>query len=312
MRLPSVNDVHQDAILTNLSIRYSNELYIAQQVLPKVTVGKASDKFYVFNQSDFFRNEAGRRAAGTEGPVGGYRLSTDTYATDQRSMAVYVADEERTNADAGLDLEVQAVEYCADKVLLGLEAEVASVIFTSTNYATNHSETLTGTNQWSDATSTPISAIDTAGSLISSKIGRKPNLLVLGEDAFLQLKNHPDIAEVLKYTQAAVITEQLLASVLQVDRVLVGRAIYDSAGEGDTDVYARVWTADSAALLYVAPSAGLRTLSYGYSFVWQGFDMVTERWREPRLRSDGFRTIHQWDTKVTCNTAGYLWSDVKA
>jgi hypothetical protein len=312
MALPTAKDVHQDSVLSNLSVAYRNSDYVAPRAIPKVLVRKASDKFYEFTQGDWFRNEADVRAAVTTGPVGGYRLSTQNYTTVQYSMATYVADEERDNADEGLDLDRQAVEYCADKVLMKFEKQAASLLFGSGNYASGHTTTLAGANQWSDATSNPIEDVRSGKMVVSGKIGRQPNALLLGEQVYAKLQDHPDVLDRIKYSQRGVVTPDLLAGLFDVEQVLVGRAIEDTAAEGETSSYARIW-GKHAALLYVAPNPGLRTLSFAYWFVWRGYDFTTERWRKSDGgNADGVRVRAQWDARVVANTAGYLFINAVA
>lgn len=304
--MPTVKDVHQDEVLSNLSVQYRNHDYIAPLAIPKVLVRKASDKYYEFNQGDWFRNEADVRAPNTTGPVGGYRLSTSNYTTIQYAMATYVADEERDNADEGLDLDRQAVEYCTDKVLMKFEKQAAGILFSASSYASGHSVTLSGTSQWNNAASDPIGDIRTAKAVISGKIGRQPNTLLLGEEVYTELQDHGAVLDRIKYTQKGIVTPDLLAGLFDVERVLVGRAVENTAGEGTTPSYARIW-GKHAALIYVPSQPGLRTLSFAYWFVWRGYDFVTERWRKSDGgNADGFRVRAQWDIKIVANTAGYL------
>lgn len=306
MALPTAKDVHQDSVLSNLSLQYRNHEYVGGWAIPKTLVKKASDKFFEFTQGDWFRNEADVRSPNTTGAVGGYRLSTQNYNTVQYSMTTYVADEERDNADEGLDLDRQAIEYCSDKVLMKFEKDAAATLFASGSYGAGHTVTLAGTDQWSDATSDPIDDIRTGKGVVSGKIGRQPNTLVLGEEVYLKLQDHPDILERIKYTQKGIVTPDLLAGLFDVDQVLVGRAIENTAAEGVTPSYARIW-GKHAALVYVAKNPGLRTLSFAYWFVWRGHDFVAERWRKSDGgNADGYRVRAQWDTKVVANTAGYL------
>ena len=48
MAQPNVNNVHIDAILTNISVAYmqKSENFIADKVFPVVTVDKKSDKYF--------------------------------------------------------------------------------------------------------------------------------------------------------------------------------------------------------------------------------------------------------------------------
>lgn len=45
--MPTVNDVHLDSAMTQISIAYKNGAYIASQIFPVVPVAKKSDKYFV-------------------------------------------------------------------------------------------------------------------------------------------------------------------------------------------------------------------------------------------------------------------------
>ena len=68
MPQPNSSNVHVDAVLTNISIAYMQDQsnFIASQVFPEVPVDKQSDKFFVFDKNSWFRDEAQKRAPGTE------------------------------------------------------------------------------------------------------------------------------------------------------------------------------------------------------------------------------------------------------
>ena len=53
MPQPHVNNVHVDAILTNISVAYMQKAdnYIADKVFPVVAVDKKSDKFFKYTKN---------------------------------------------------------------------------------------------------------------------------------------------------------------------------------------------------------------------------------------------------------------------
>ena len=68
MPQPNINSVHVDAILTNISVAYlqNQDNFIADKVFPVIPVDKKSDKYFTYTKNDWFRDEAQRRAPGTE------------------------------------------------------------------------------------------------------------------------------------------------------------------------------------------------------------------------------------------------------
>jgi hypothetical protein len=69
---------------------------------------------------------------------------------------------------------------------------------------------------------------------ILSVTGLEANTLVLGYDVFRQLKNHPDLVDRIKYTSSQTITEDMLARMFDIERVLVSKSIKATNAEGAT------------------------------------------------------------------------------
>ena len=133
---------------------------------------------------------------------------------------------------------------------------------------------------------------------------------------FSILKNHADIIDRYKYTSSASITEDLMASVLGVDRVLVMAGIKNTAAEGASASYAQIGDRD-ALLCYTAPSAGIMAPSAGYNFSWSGLaqsggigtNTAISRYRLDHLRADRIEIESAWDFKVISSALGYFFSN---
>src|ERR1035437_8635377 len=85
MYTPTPGDVHVNTPLTQISIAYlqSQDQFVAAQVCPVIPVTKQSDRYYVYNRGDFFRDQMQKRAPGTPAVSSGYRLdNTPTYFAD--------------------------------------------------------------------------------------------------------------------------------------------------------------------------------------------------------------------------------------
>ena len=68
MGQPTPTDAHVDRVLTNISIAYMQEAtnFIASRVFPIVPTARQTDKYFTYDQEDWFRLEAKKRAACTE------------------------------------------------------------------------------------------------------------------------------------------------------------------------------------------------------------------------------------------------------
>lgn len=315
MPQPTSSDVHIDAILTNISVAYIQEQanFIANRVFPMVPVEKQSDKFFKYTKGDWFRDEAQLRAPATESAGSGYGLSTDNYSTSVYAFHKDVDDQVRANSDNPLNPDRDATTFVTQRMLLRQEIDWSSTYFTTGVWATDKTGG-TDFTVWSNYTSSdPIEDIEAGKSTMLTNTGFMPNTLVLGYDVFRQLRHHPDVVDRIKYTSSEVPAEGILARLFGIDRVLVTRAIKNSAAEGASDSFAQVH-GKNAALYYVAPSPGLLTPSAGYQFAWRGVsdgmgqNIGITRFRMPELRADRIEAQMAWDYKVVSTDLGYFFS----
>jgi hypothetical protein len=302
---PLERDVHVDAVLSGVSIRYSNEEMIADQVMPVIPVKKESDKYYTYTRA--WRLPQSQRAAGAEANEVEWNVDTDTYSTEEYALKDLIPDRVRDNADNPLDMDVDTTENLTELITLGREKRVADVAFAAGTYGTQTSA-LAGANRWDDyAGSDPIGDVRDAKATVHAASGKMPNVMVVGYQVHLKLLDHPDILERIKYTQKGIITADILAAVFEVDRYLIGKALYDSSQEGGSENLGYVW-GKNVALLYAEPSPGLKKVSFGYQFQSRGFR--TKKWREEGRDGDFIEAGEVKDEKVVAASCGYLYTTV--
>jgi hypothetical protein len=111
MYTPTAGDVHVNTPLTQISIAYlqNQDQFVAASVCPVIPVSKQSDRYYVYNRGDFFRDQMQKRAPGTPAASTGYRLdNTPTYFCDMWAESKPIPDQLRGNADAVLNMDRDA------------------------------------------------------------------------------------------------------------------------------------------------------------------------------------------------------------
>jgi len=325
MPQPSINSVHVDAILTNISIAYlqNQDNFIADKVFPVIPVDKKSDKFFTYTKNDWFRDEAQRRAGGTESAGGGYGLSTGSYSADVFAFHKDVDDQTLANSDAPINPLREATEFVTRRLMLRKEIQWNTDFFAGSVWANDYdgvsgSPTTNEVKQWSDyASSDPIDDIEDAKAGILSTTGMEPNTLVLGYDVFRALKNHPDIVDRIKYTSAQTVTADMLAAMFDIPRVIISKAVKATNNEGASQAYS--FTSGKKALLaYVAPTPGLLTPSAGYSFSWTGVSggigstVGVSSFRMESLKADRIEGEMAFDNKVIASDLGWFWDTVVA
>lgn len=315
---PTPRDLHVDQLLTQISIAYRNPSYIADQMFPMVPVRKQSDKIPEYNQSHWFRDQAVIRAPGTKSTGGGYKVTTsDTYFSDRFSFRFEIPDELRDNQDDPFNVDRDGTEFVTDKMMMRREVAFATDFFTTSVWGTDKTG---GTDfvVWSDyAGSNPLVDITGFKDEIEALIAREGILLAMGKQVWVQLKWHPDLIDTIKYTQRGQISQELAASLLELDRLLIGRAIQTTDPEGTAEssvTYTRIW-GKNALLLYVPPRPSLLNPAAGYTFVWNrvaNANQFMKRMRDEEREVDIIEGNSYFDQKLTVANAGLFMSGAVA
>jgi len=325
MPQPTQSQVHVDAILTNISVAYLQraENFIADKVFPVVPVDKQSDKYFVYTKNDWLRDEARVRTDGTESVGSGYNITTETYYADVYAIHKDIGDQTRANADAPINVDREAAEFVTHRLLTRREIQFVNDFMSTNKWATDvtgvsASPTANQTIQWSDYTnSDPIEDIEAGKASILSTTGLEANTLVLGYDVFRKLKNHPDLVDRIKYTSSQTITEDMLARMFDIERVLVSKSVKATNAEGATAAYSFT-TGKTALLAHVAPNPGILTPSAGYTFSWtgvsqgMGLTIGTSSFRLESLRATRVEAELAFDNKVVASDLGYFWNTIVA
>jgi len=329
MPQPTVSDVHVNAALTQISVAYvqDQDAYIADKVFPMVSVQHRTDVYFVWSKADFFRDEAQKRADATESAGTGVNLTTQTYTADVYALHQDIGPQVRANADPSVDLDVASTRQLMQKLLIRRDRIFMTKYMTTGKWGTDVTGTANGTPgsatpaYWDDdANGDPFTDIAVGQTTILNNTGYLPNTLVLSWNVYQALRKHPLIVDRIKYTQktfSGTITAELLASAFDVERVLVSRAVYNTAAE---NVAASMSFAmgKHALLCYAAPSPGLMEPTAGYTFAWQGFtgmNALGVRMAQIPMNWLGLGTIRNeadmaFDMQVVGSDLGYFFNGI--
>ena len=310
---PGVADVHVDGLLTNLSIAYiQNERdFVASQMGMAVPVRKQSDIIPRYTKNDFFRDEAKKRAPATETAGSGYTVDTTTkYFAEEFGFHKDIPVEIRNNQDTPFNTDNDSRIYVTQKLLIRGDVLLAEAIFKSGVWASD----VTPTDLWDDyGLSVPIIDIENGKDAIHKVTSYDPNRLLMGREVWTQLKHHPLLLERFKYTQAGIITRELVSRVVEVD-IVVAQSIRATNVEGASEAYSYNF-GKNALLSFVNPRPSLLTPSAYYSFRWinefgrqMTIRRLTNKWKRFE-RIEGFFNI---DHKVISKDLGYFFSSVVA
>jgi len=290
MPLPSISDQHRDTYLTNLSVGWIQQPsnFIATQAAPNLPVDKKSDRIAQYSQADLYRDEMQLRAPGTESAGGGYRVSSDTYLCDVYASHIDVDEQTIAGADNPYAPLEDALKVLLQRERIKRERQFGSEAFTTSIWTGGTSSDPTAASlsaAWDNPSSTPIEDLAEQSNSILVKTGQLPNTLIVNYLGWTALKNHPDVVDRVKYTSSAPVSEELVARLLGLDRVLVSKAPRNSAQEGLSASYSSI-LGNNALLVYVSANPGMFEPGGLVTFVWRGYPGSTDGRRVDRFHLD--------------------------
>lgn len=324
MPQPTQTQVHVDTLLDDVLIGFKNADYIADRSAPIKMVNKQTNFIAKNNQSAFFRDEAKIRSAGSKSARGGWTVdNTTTYYVPRYSLAHEIPDEVRSNTDVPYDQDRDAAFYIYNAIQLARERAFATAAFGTGIWGTNKVGN-TDFNQWSNyAGSFPLDDVVQWKDAVEQLIGIEPRCAIIGKGVWAGsgglsngggLKNHPTVIDAIKYTQKGILSVDLVASLMELDELTIGRAIFTSSVEGTAEAsvtYTRIF--GKHCLLYNKVTPGINTAPALTTFVWDRVANAIQyikRWREEPNEADVLEGNSYFTHKVLVANAGLFASAV--
>ena len=315
---PTAGDVHINTPLTNISTAYLQSLdyFVADKMFPIVKVQKKSDAYYTYPKDQWFRTDAKERGPSEESAGSGYEVSSDSYACKRYALHKDIDDEVRANSDNPLDPDRDGTEFVMRQLVLKRELLWSAAHFTTSTWTgSSTGGDITPTTKWDASGGKPIAELRAQIFAMKTKTGFRPNKLFLPDIVWTALQDTADFLDRLKTTSDKIVTADLIARILEIEEVVIGRAVQNTAAEGATPVMAEVY-GDDALLLYVPKSAGILTPSAGYTFSWTGFlgagaqGQRMKKFRMEKLTSDRVEGEMFFDHKLVASDLGVFFDDV--
>jgi hypothetical protein len=306
---------------TAIALAYSNRLYIADLVLPRVPVGSREFKWLEFNRDEMFtvpETMVGRKGVPNEVQFGGTEKPgfVKDYGIDN-----LVPNDDINAAPPGYDPVGRAVESGSELLALDREKRTADLVFTSTNYPSANRATLSGTSQWSDySNSDPYSAIMAARDSMLMPF----NTGVISRLGWSKLRVHPKITAALAPSSngnsstsnalGAPASLQAVADLLELDQILVGESWINTAKPGQTASLARVW-GKHMALLHLNPIASIRGNAISFGFTAEYGSRVSGSIPEPKVGLRGAQRVRVGESVnelIVASDVGYFFQNIIA
>lgn len=328
-------DVHVNRPLGNVSTAHfqASTNFVANRAGLTIPVEKQTDSIFRFKKGSFHRNEMAIRAPGAESVGGGFDMDTAlTYTCPVRAFHSDIPDQVRANTDAPLNQDRAHTMLVTQKALIAREVSFASALMASgaawdvkkAGVASGSYVLGTNVTNWDDYTnSNPIEDVAYYCTQVHKNSGGfRPRHGIMSRSVWDVIKNHPDITSRITggstILNPAIVTQQLVASLFELEELLVMDAVYDTSLEGGTSSMSFLG-GDAFLVYYKPPAAAIEMPSAFYQFNWTGmFGMAAEtgarvkKFRVDAVASDRIEIESAYDVKLTGGDMAFLLYDLKA
>lgn len=326
--MPPVKELLVSGPLQDISIKYRNGSFIGDRIFPILDTSDPKMKIYKYLKSDWFRDEAKIRAPKARAARSTFKLTPVPYSTDEYAFASEVPDEDRRFAASRqappLEPDIDAIEFCADKIDLSKEIRIATLIkATAWSGQAAGGEDAEGLWAPPGSTNTFMTDVEARKETIRANTGFMPNVLMIDSGTFAKIKMVEEVLERIKYgggdADPAKVTARMIAALFEIEEVLIGQAIYSSAKEtkaGTEFTAVNIWehtaTKGMSALFYRPPRIGLKTPMPGVQVRLKYEDGQIRRtttWRESAEHQDVYEVAEETDIVATGTDLLFMWKD---
>lgn len=300
---------HNDSTIANMSVQFRNEEYIGTRLMPIVPADHKSDKFFTYDKRSQLAYPDD--AIGPRGSLNeiSFARGVDSFATQAYGYKDFVDNSELKNADAPLDDLADSTAGLMEALSFREELRIATILTNSANYGGN-TVALGSTVRWDDAGSTPVADIQNARNNLWT--GRGPGKVVAFTSlaVWTAMQSNAQMQDLFKYTRDGLLQPEQWASYFGIDELLIGAARRDTANEGQSASYGRMW-GDVFGLVRVATTPSKRNASFGYTFRFGGID--TAQVFDPMIGAKGgywAKASVEETHKIVAPETGYLITTV--
>jgi len=296
--------------LTGIALAYQNGAFVADRVLPRVTVGGQLYKWNQYTTEERFTipdTLTGRkgRVNEVEFTHSEKESSTKDYGLED-PIPMYDIEAARNSQFNPLG---HATEMLTELILLDREKRVANMVMDPANFGAGYKEALTGTDVWTDPASQPL--VQLADAIESTMM--RCNVLTINGNAALALRRNPSVVKAFNGTTGSdgLVPLEFIREVLELDEIIVGRGKYNAANKGQAMNLNKVW-GNHALLSYRNPQARPQGgITFGWTAQWGG--RISGDWEDKNIGLRGGRRVRvgeSVDEKLVATDVAYLLQDV--
>lgn len=289
--------------------------FIAQRVFPVFNVAKKSGSYGVIPIEQLLQERDTLRAPGAKYSRGSFTFEPASYACLEHGAEEPIDDEEAEMYVEYFDMEAVSAARAQSAVMVNYEKRVAAATFNTATFSPT-----TITHEWDDETNAvPIKDVHDAQIRMLEDVGIWANALVINQKVFKNLRRTDEIIAAITSSGAGDpgkqrdISVQQIAQAFDLDFVIVGGGIRNSAIQGQDASPEQIWSDEYAWIGKVAVTGDIREPCVGRTFHYAGTGSqmggVFEVYRDETIRGDVVRNRQDTDEKLIY-AAGQLLDNI--
>ena len=294
-----------DPVLTTIAQGYSNAAMVAEHLFPTIEVSKLKGKIPVFERNAFIIRDTHRAIRANSNRIPPSDINFIEFETKEKDIEIAIDYIEEEESLEGSLLEHRIAKELRDILLLGKEKEAADLVQNPSNFIDDLKLVLTEETCFNDYynSTNPLLVIKDAMTSIKERIAHYPNTMIIGNQCYQTIIQHPKISEKVMYSGLTKVSKKVLSELLDIQNIHIGLSVYSEDGESFQDVWQ-----DNIILAYVDPSSQNRSEfnpSFGYTLQRTGMPEI-DSYYENGGKTKIIRATDNYTIKVTASDACYL------
>ncbi len=281
----------------------SQDEFIGTKVLPIFQTKKKAGVFPAITRESITREADTKRAPRGNYNRDSFQAKDRQYNCEEHGLEGPLDDSEREMYATDFDAELTSVQIVTRRVLQAQERRIASKVFDTTVFTGSKLFTDYSSAPWDNKSSDAIGQVRAAREQVRQNCGIEPNTLILSKANMDRLVGNEEVKKAIQYVARLTEAEILnaMADILGVKRIIVGRAIYNTAKEGKSFQGADIWSDDFAMVAVIGEGQRLSDPTVGRTFLWTADspeNATVEQYRDDAARSDIFRVRQHVDEMI--------------
>lgn len=295
--------------LTAIAIAYRNRRLIADEVLPRVGVGKQEFKYRKYDLSEGFTVPNSRVSRTSRPNQVEFSAKELTDSTEDFALDAPVPLADIQNAPQNYDPKGRATEQTTNLISLGREVRTANLVFNKNAYANGLTKSVTGTDKWTHDDAKPLKMLLEA----LDSVVMRPTIMVLGQKAASALRQNKSIIKGYNGTLGddGLVPLEYLREQLELDAIYVGQSLVNTVNQARKPVLLPAW-GNHCALIYRDSLADVNSgTTFGLTAQW-GNRETREIFDEDMGMRGGYRVRVGESVKelITAPDLGYFLENV--